>query len=83
MSLSTQLARGPFALTLLVAFLALAFFAQPPTDVARKVLMVSSPTVASVLSPAPSCARIPALRLALAPADLGPLSARWTRGCRA
>lgn len=83
MSLSTQLARGPFALTLMVAFLALSFFAEPPTDVARKALMASSPTVAYVLSPTQGCAPAPALRLALAPADLGPLSARWTRGCRA
>ena len=83
MSLSNQLARGPFALALLFAFIALSVFAEPPTATARNVLIASSPTIAYVLSPTQGCSRAPALRLALAPADLGPLSSRWNRGCRA
>ncbi len=83
MSLSTQLARGPFALALLFTFIALSAFAEPPTAAAKTVLIASSPTVAYVLSPTPGCSRAPALRLALAPADLSPLSLRWSRGCRA
>lgn len=83
MSLSTQLARGPLALALLLAFATLSAFAQPPTASAKRVLLIASPAVAYVLNPAQSCARAPALRLALAPADLGQLSSRWNRGCRA
>jgi hypothetical protein len=83
MSLSTQLARGPLALALLLAFVTLSAFAEPPTASARNALIAASPTVAYVLSPASSCARAPALRLALAPADLGQLSSRWYRSCRA
>jgi hypothetical protein len=84
MSLSTQLARGPFALTLLLAFVTLSAFAEPPASPAKNLLLAASPTVAYVLNPAsPGCSRAPALRLALAPADLSQLSSRWTRSCRA
>lgn len=84
MSLSTQLARGPFALALLLAFVTLSAFAEPPANPAKELLLAASPTVAYVLGPAtPGCSRAPALRLALAPADLSPLSSRWSRSCRA
>lgn len=84
MSLSTQLARGPFALALLLAFVTLSAFAEPPASPAKALLIAASPTIAYVLTPpSPGCARAPALRLALAPADLGQLSSRWNRSCRA
>ncbi len=84
MSLSTQLARGPFALALLLAFVTLSAVAEPPASPAKALLVASSTTVAYVLAPSSTgCARAPALRLALAPADLGQLSSRWNRSCRA
>lgn len=77
MSLSTQLARGPLALVLLVALIALAAFAEPPRAAASPLPVVAYAAV----DHATACVRVlPTLRLAQAPADLGP---RWMRSCRA
>ncbi len=80
MSLSTQLARGPLALALLVALVALALFAEPPRADASPL-----PSVAyAAVDQASACVRIPPpLRLAQAPADLRLRSTPWLRGCRA
>jgi len=85
MSLSTQLSRGALALPLLAAFALLALI-SPPTASADK-LPTTVEAAVMIAQARHSCDlaghRFMTLRLAAAPADLGNLSARWSRACRA
>ncbi|HMB57131.1 MAG TPA: hypothetical protein VKM35_07960 [Arenimonas sp.] len=85
MSLSTQLSRGALALPLLAAFALLALTSPPAASADQLPTTVTAVTV--IAQARHSCElvehRFMTLRLAAAPADLGNLSARWGRACRA
>ncbi|KFN44188.1 hypothetical protein [Arenimonas oryziterrae] len=88
MSLSLQLSRGLLALPLLIAFGTLGVLSDP-TDCAAVPPSPPVLVVTNLAAPAPPVVceigrrHVPALRLASAPADLGRLTERWGRDCRA